>query len=43
MNFSPGQVKRFYTFLSHAGRALALWRGRFPAEVIFRERNQPAG
>ena len=22
-----------YTFLSHAGRALALWRGRFPASV----------
>ncbi len=31
---SPAQVKRFYTFLSHAGRALALWRGRFPAEAM---------
>ncbi len=27
------QIKDNYTFLSHAGRALALWRGRFPAEL----------
>jgi hypothetical protein len=30
---SPGQVKAHYTYLTHAGRALSLWRGRFPAEV----------
>ncbi len=28
-----GQVQANYTYLTHAGRALALWRGRFPAEV----------
>ena len=26
-------VQKNYTFLSHAGRALALWRGKFPHEV----------
>ncbi len=31
---SDRQVKSHYTFLSHAGRALALWRGTFPAEVM---------
>lgn len=31
---TPQQVEKYYTFLSHAGRALALWRGHFPAEVI---------
>jgi hypothetical protein len=30
---TPQQVQRFYTFLTHAGRALSLWRGRFPAEI----------
>lgn len=27
------KIRSNYTFLSHAGRALALWRGRLPAEV----------
>lgn len=31
---SMREVDAYYTFLSHAGRALALWRGKFPAEVI---------
>lgn len=30
---TPDQVQRFNPFLSHAGRALALWRGRLPNEV----------
>jgi hypothetical protein len=29
-----------YTFLSHAGRALALWRGRFPAEFCHQLPNE---
>ncbi len=33
---TPAQVTRYYTFLSHAGRALALWRGHFPAEIYDR-------
>jgi len=28
------QIRRNYTFLTHAGRALALWRGHFPAYFI---------
>ena len=27
-------VRKSYTFLTHAGRALALWRGKMPAEVV---------
>lgn len=27
------EIKNSFTFLSHAGRALALWRGKFPAQV----------
>jgi hypothetical protein len=27
------EIKNSYTFLSHAGRALALWRGKFPSQV----------
>lgn len=27
-------VRTSYTFLTHAGRALALWRGKMPADVI---------
>jgi len=27
-------VRKSYTFLTHAGRALALWRGKMPFEVI---------
>ena len=33
-NLSAEEVEASYTFLTHAGRALSLWRGRFPAEVI---------
>lgn len=31
---SDVEVQRYYTFLSHAGRSLALWRSRRPADVI---------
>ena len=31
---SDDEVDRAYTYLSHAGRALALWRSREPADVI---------
>lgn len=27
------EIKASYTFLSHAGRALALWRGKFPHQI----------
>lgn len=30
---SEREVHAYYTYLSHAGRALSLWRGRFPHEV----------
>lgn len=30
---SPREIEVNYTFLSHAGRALALWRGRLPSQV----------
>jgi hypothetical protein len=30
------QVRDYYTFLTHAGRALALWRGDFPAALYQR-------
>jgi hypothetical protein len=33
-NMSDREIEANYTFLSHAGRALALWRGKFPAEVL---------
>ncbi len=29
----PAQIQSYNSFLSHAGRALALWRGKLPAEV----------
>jgi hypothetical protein len=28
------KIKTYYTFLTHAGRALALWRGRFPVDFL---------
>lgn len=28
----PKSIEKNYTFLTHAGRALSLWRGEFPAE-----------
>lgn len=31
---SPAQIRQNYTYLTHAGRALALWRGRFPHECL---------
>jgi hypothetical protein len=31
---SDGDVERNYTFLSHAGRALSLWRKQWPADVV---------
>lgn len=31
---SDAEVQRYYTFLSHAGRSLALWRSRHPADVL---------
>ncbi len=31
---SEAEVQRYYTFLSHAGRSLALWRSRRPADVF---------
>ena len=33
-------IDRNYTFLSHAGRALSLWRGGFPVEVLKRIETQ---
>jgi hypothetical protein len=27
------QLDQFYPFLTHGGRALALWRGKWPCEV----------
>lgn len=30
---SPREIEVNFTFLSHAGRALALWRGKLPAQV----------
>ncbi len=29
----PAEIQRYNSFLTHAGRALALWRGQLPAEV----------
>jgi hypothetical protein len=30
---SPEKIESYYTYLSHAGRALACWRGKLPYEV----------
>jgi hypothetical protein len=30
---TPEQTENYYTYLSHAGRALACWRGKLPNEV----------
>ncbi len=32
-SLSDSEIKQYYTFLSHAGRALALWRNTTPAAV----------
>ncbi|MDA0835502.1 MAG: hypothetical protein O2955_02975 [Planctomycetota bacterium] len=34
VNMSDREVELSYPFLSHAGRALSLWRGKFPYEVF---------
>ncbi len=34
LELDDAEIKRQYTFLSHAGRALALWRGDFPASFL---------
>ena len=39
-SLSDAEIKQYYTFLSHAGRALAFWRGRFPADQVARETGQ---
>ena len=31
--FTDQEVRDYYIFLTHAGNALSLWRGKFPAEV----------
>ena len=30
---TPEQTEQYFTFLSHAGRALSIWRGKYPYEV----------
>ena len=34
-----GELKSYYPFLTHAGRALALWRGKFPHQVSLETRS----
>lgn len=36
-NLTPEQTEAYYTYLSHAGRSLALWRGKLPYEVKLNE------
>lgn len=38
LDLSEDEVEDYYTFLTHAGRALSLWRGKFPVEAV---REQP--
>lgn len=33
-DLSESEVRRYYTFLTHAGRSLSLWRSRRPADVV---------
>ena len=33
-HLTPEQVQRFYPFLTHAGRALALWHGEAPHRIL---------
>lgn len=35
-NLTDEQVENYFTFLSHAGRALSLWRNKFPYEVTLK-------
>ncbi|MFP6763250.1 MAG: hypothetical protein VB858_06520 [Planctomycetaceae bacterium] len=32
-SMSPAEIRRNYTFLTHAGRALSFWRGRHPSDI----------
>jgi hypothetical protein len=41
LNLTDEQIEEYYTFLTHAGRALSLWRGRFPNEVVLGEAVTP--
>lgn len=41
LNLTDEQIQENYTVLSHAGRALSLWRGRFPSEVDLGEAGLP--
>lgn len=36
-SMSPDSIRTQYTFLTHAGRALSLWRGEFPDEFMTRQ------
>jgi hypothetical protein len=36
LHMDRGEIQKGYAFLSHVGRALALWRGRVPADLIDR-------
>ena len=36
-SMSPDSIRNQYTFLTHAGRALSLWRGEFPDEFMKRQ------
>lgn len=40
-SLSDAEIRQYYTFLTHAGRALCLWRGRLPAEVWSDSRDTP--
>ena len=40
LGLSDDEVTSYYTYLSHAGRALSLWRGRFPAQVDLKDSAQ---
>ena len=43
LGLEDATIARQYTFLSHAGRALALWRGQFPVYFLpFDERDKSA-
>lgn len=36
-DLTPEQTENYFTFLSHAGRALSIWRGKYPYEVKLNE------
>ncbi len=41
-DLTEDQVRENFTYLSHAGRALAIWRGRWPNDVIDGRAETPA-